>query len=433
MTTKSASSKKSSTKSPSSKTSSSKASSSKSSSIKPPSSKSSLTKASSIKTSSSKASSSQSSLRVSSTSKLSSSKYLSSTRASSSQTLPSKLSLSTISSLRSISTSASSFRQSSRSSTSTSSVSSSSKSTSGTTSKSSTTTLDAYDLITSHYLEAFCTAYLGYTASSVTQTLTLSNNATKTVLFTSEITSTIISLTTETEFVQTVTLTSTISTPDASTITLIPRALETPSALISYPETKIRSACSKAATRLVTVTISETVIFTSTGTVATTATLTSYETYTSIVVESATSTVVTSVPAPKPTQVLVNGDFSNGAQGWSGSSFNVSDGQGVITLSGGDATLVLQDVPRIEGGQPYSLSADVWAEIQSGTTCSMWFSAGRMRAWQQLDVTGFQSWVIRDLQGVADRSSSDFFFYLTCQGTSVATIRFDNVALDYYR
>jgi hypothetical protein len=289
-------------------------------------------------------------------------------------------------------------------------------------------------LITSQCLEAFCTAYLGYTTSSVTQTLTLSNNATKTNLFTSEITSTIISLTTETDFVQTVTVTSTISTPDGSTITFIPRALETPSGLISYPESKIHSACGKAATRPATVTIPETVVFTSTGTVATTTTLTLYEADTSTVVEFATSTVITSVSAPKPTQVLVNGDFSNGAGGWRGSNFDVSDGQGVVTLSGGESTIVLQDVPRIEGGQPYSLSADVWAEVSSETTCSMWFSTWWIRAWQQQDVTGSQSWVIRDLQGVAaDGGSTEFFFYVTCQGFSVATIRFDNVALNYYR
>jgi hypothetical protein len=187
----------------------------------------------------------------------------------------------------------------------------------------------------------------------------LSNNATKTNLFTSEIASTIISFTTETDFVQTVTMTSTISTSDASTITFIPRALETPSALISYPETKIHSACGKAATRPATVTIPETVISTSKSTVATTTTLTLYEADTSTVVELATSTVITSVPAAKPTQVLVNGDFSNGAEGWRDSNFDVSDGQGVVTPSDGESTIVLQNVPRIEGGHPYSLSADV--------------------------------------------------------------------------
>jgi hypothetical protein len=153
-------------------------------------------------------------------------------------------------------------------------------------------------MITSQRLEAFCTAYLGYTVPSVTQTLTLSANMTKSNLFTSNMTSTIISLTTETDFVQTVTVTSTISTSDASPATLVARAVETPSALRAYPESAIRSGCGKAATRPATMTYSETVRFTSTETVATTTTATLYETDTSIVVEAATSTVVTMVSPP---------------------------------------------------------------------------------------------------------------------------------------
>lgn len=141
-------------------------------------------------------------------------------------------------------------------------------------------------------------------------------------------------------------------------------------------------------------------------------------------------------------QVLVNGDFSNGVSPWTfhstvtRSSFDGSNGQGVITFGGIDSycstpTWIQQPVPLIELGQTFSLSADVWTQVPSGTSCPLSFTAGNVEVWHMENVGGYQSWNIRDVRGVANEDSSDFAFYASCTGTAVAAIGFDNVALTY--
>jgi hypothetical protein len=141
-------------------------------------------------------------------------------------------------------------------------------------------------------------------------------------------------------------------------------------------------------------------------------------------------------------QVIVNGDFSNGASPWTWSStgtrssFDGSNGQGVVTFGGLDSyytapTSILQIVPLIEVGQTFSFSADVWTSIPSGTSCYLSFTAGNVAIWSMDNVGGYQSWNLRDLRGVATYDSTSFYFYSTCTGTAVPTLYFDNVVLYY--
>ncbi|KAI4729969.1 hypothetical protein E4T49_02327 [Aureobasidium sp. EXF-10728] len=144
----------------------------------------------------------------------------------------------------------------------------------------------------------------------------------------------------------------------------------------------------------------------------------------------------------KPKQVIVNGDFSNGANGWtfsgtsSRSSFDGSNGQGVVRFGNIDSyytapSSVIQTVPLIELGQTFSLSADVWAQVPSGTTCMIVLYAGNVAAWQMDNIGGYQSWNLRDLKGVANSDSTTFSFYSTCTGTAVPTLGIDNVVYWY--
>ncbi|KAH0363314.1 hypothetical protein KCU65_g7513, partial [Aureobasidium melanogenum] len=137
---------------------------------------------------------------------------------------------------------------------------------------------DAYEMITSNHLEAFCTTYLGYTTPFITETTTFFANATRTAVFSLTATSTIAALTTKTDFVETFIVTSTIN---ASTITAPSkkRALETPLELDFYSETEISS----------------------TKDVPTTTTAVAYKNITSVVTEVATSTTTVLVNATSST------------------------------------------------------------------------------------------------------------------------------------
>jgi hypothetical protein len=106
---------------------------------------------------------------------------------------------------------------------------------------------------------------------------------------------------------------------------------------------------------------------------------------------------------PDPVQVLTNNNFWAGATNWTmsstvtRSSFDASKAQGVVTFGGIDPkyespTWIQQVTPIIELNQTYSLSADVWAAIPSGTTCTLQFSVGGNSAWYL-----FQTPIFRDV------------------------------------
>ncbi|CAD0110423.1 unnamed protein product [Aureobasidium uvarum] len=155
-----------------------------------------------------------------------------------------------------------------------------------------TSTSDAYDVITSQNLEAYCTTYLGYTTPSITETTTLFANTTKTDVFNLTVTSTIVSLSTETDIVGTITVTSLTSTPtDAAPGKR--RDIDTPYVLRSYAESAINSGCSRAATQPAPTTFFETVTVASNEIVASTTTAIAYENITSVVTELITFTTTT--------------------------------------------------------------------------------------------------------------------------------------------
>ncbi|KAK5999874.1 hypothetical protein QM012_004962 [Aureobasidium pullulans] len=230
------------------------------SSRKSSSSRPSSTKASSSKSLSNKQSSVQSVSSRSSTKQLSTSKFSSSTRVVSSQKPSSRITSSSVK-----------------------------------TSSSSTSLRDAYQIITSQHLEAFCTKYLGLTTPSTTKTTTLSASVATTNVLEMTATSKIATTTTETDVIQTVTVTTTVRTY-AATAPTRKRALETPSALSSYPERAISSACNRAATAPPTTTILKSVMVTSTSIVTSTLTTTAYEYDLSTARELATSTVTSISP-----------------------------------------------------------------------------------------------------------------------------------------
>ncbi|CAD0107061.1 unnamed protein product [Aureobasidium uvarum] len=144
----------------------------------------------------------------------------------------------------------------------------------------------------------------------------------------------------------------------------------------------------------------------------------------------------------KPKQVIVNGDFSSGANGWTWSStstrssFDGSNGQGIVRFGGLDSyytapTSIIQTVPLIELGQTFSLSAEVWAQVPSGTTFLIVLYVGNVAAWKMDNIGGYQSWNLRDLKGVANHDNTSFSFYSTCTGTAVPTLGFDDVVCWY--
>ncbi|KAH0174370.1 hypothetical protein KCU67_g804, partial [Aureobasidium melanogenum] len=149
-------------------------------------------------------------------------------------------------------------------------------------------TVDAYNIITSEQLEAFCTTYLHYTIPSATVTVTAFATITEMNNFTLSTTLTTISVSTETDIVGTVTTT-------ADEI-MDKRSEATPAALAAYPENAISSGCSRAAKLPGTQTMAETITLTSIETIATTIVTTAYTTEASIATEAATSTVTALAP-----------------------------------------------------------------------------------------------------------------------------------------
>ncbi|KAG9747664.1 hypothetical protein KCU73_g7290, partial [Aureobasidium melanogenum] len=159
---------------------------------------------------------------------------------------------------------------------------------------------DAYEMITSNDLEAFCTTYLGYTTPSITKTTTFFANATNTAIFNLTATSTIAALTTKTDFVETITVISTINASRVP-VPIKKRALETPMELDYYSGNEISSGCSRAATQPMKTTVLETMTISSTEDVATTTTAVEYKNITSIITELATSTTTVFINATSPT------------------------------------------------------------------------------------------------------------------------------------
>ncbi|KAG9512527.1 hypothetical protein KCV07_g9417, partial [Aureobasidium melanogenum] len=151
----------------------------------------------------------------------------------------------------------------------------------------STSTLDAYEIITSDGLEAFCTAYLDYTILSATMTVTAFATITQMNNFTLSTTFTAISTSTKTDIVSV-----TVSVDEI----VDKRSVATPTALAAYPEGAISSGCSRAVTLPAKQTIAETITLTSIETIATTIITTAYETEASIATELATSTATALTP-----------------------------------------------------------------------------------------------------------------------------------------
>ncbi|KAG9655302.1 hypothetical protein KCU64_g6630, partial [Aureobasidium melanogenum] len=152
----------------------------------------------------------------------------------------------------------------------------------------STPTLDAYDIITSGGLKAFCTTYLDYTIPTATMTVTVFAAITEMNNFTLSTTLTTTSVSIETNFVGTVTVT--------ADYIVDKRSVATPTALAAYPEDAISSGCSRAAKLPATQTIAETITLTSIKTIATTAISIAYETEASVATISATSTATALSP-----------------------------------------------------------------------------------------------------------------------------------------
>ncbi|KAG9950047.1 hypothetical protein KCU85_g3861, partial [Aureobasidium melanogenum] len=180
--------------------------------------------------------------------------------------------------------------------------------TSKTSSVQSTSTLDAYNVITSEHLEAFCTTYLDYTIPSATLTVTAFATITKMNNFTQSTTFTAMSTSTETNIVAV-----TMSVYEY----MDKRSMAIPTALAAYPNDVISSGCSRVVKLPVTHTISKTITLTSDVSIDATTTVTRYETDVSIATEVATSTTTAYLPVYTGTPCE---DQPYGAiwQGWNG-------------------------------------------------------------------------------------------------------------------
>jgi hypothetical protein len=175
-------------------------------------------------------------------------------------------------------------------------------------------------VIISHEYQPFCSAYLGFTITSLTVTATQTDSETtmQTNIATEVSISTDTIVSTETD-VSTITEYTTITTASPTPVVVVTKraVVGTPTLLSGYPDSSLSSACSKAATSPETFVISTTITTTTTqaSLIDTTVTAVSVITEVSSTTEQSLTTVTsisTSYTHPLPTQVVVNPSFEIG-------------------------------------------------------------------------------------------------------------------------
>ncbi|KAI5203383.1 hypothetical protein E4T39_04233 [Aureobasidium subglaciale] len=201
---------------------------------------------------------------------------------------------------------------------SSSSTSASSSSSSFTSSSSPSSTADAYDVITSSTLQPFCSNLLQYTTpiSTATVTSTITSTTIQTGTATETTSTTQFDVSTQSDFVTITASTTTTTTTTASAMSARKRDnVATPSALASYADGAISSACSRVVplpqTSTTTVQISQTTISTVDVLITTTTTAISTTLSTSTITSSSTTTLIStavSIFTPAPTTFALQGD-----------------------------------------------------------------------------------------------------------------------------
>lgn len=154
----------------------------------------------------------------------------------------------------------------------------------------------------------FCTAYISYTAPTLSAT-TIQTPATAIVtsVETDLTTSTVYSFTTQTSVVSTVTV------PAANQ----KRALQTPASVLSWSPARISAACSQVATGKVTTTVTSTAS-TQTSTILSTTVQTVFTTQpTTLVTLTTTTTTAAAVCTPSVVQYL---NYNGGFESWRGTT-----------------------------------------------------------------------------------------------------------------
>ncbi|KAH0043180.1 hypothetical protein KCU78_g642, partial [Aureobasidium melanogenum] len=327
-----------------------------------------------------------------------------------------------------------------------------------TSSQSSTsTTLDAYDVITSKGLEPFCSTYLGYTVpfATVTAIATATLIRSETIVTTTFISLTTTAIATEVDY-STTTTAITVTASSAATLSRRSRAfsIAIPDAISTYAENAISSACSRAvsipATSTVTAQITQS--FLVTAILNSTVTSSAVQTESTTTTEEATTTVTAISTYVPPSQVVVNPSFETTTAGSNQAPWSVS-GQAVVESAADDLSKAYDGdyLVAIYGEIPQSTLSQVLNNVVIGSTyvLSYWYNVALFDTSgatvctlsTQLDGAVVDSFVIpntasettymqRTASWVADSAAPSLLVAFTCTGTEDMGYEITGIHLD---